>query len=191
MINRYDIAYGLGIFITGPYWLVKSSARKKLMHALNHRMGRMAHLPEDRPRIWIHAVSVGEVNATRALIEQLSAQRPDLSFVVSTTTQTGFERGTELYGQADDIRLIRFPLDFTDALNRALDAIRPSIVVLMELEVWPNFMRQCEDRKIPVVLVTSKSSASDKFWAGQQGADGYVVKPFTAEQLLGTVQKFV
>ena len=159
MINRYDIAYGLGIFITGPYWLVKSSARKKLMHALNHRMGRMAHLPEDRPRIWIHAVSVGEVNATRALIEQLAAQRPDLSFVVSTTTQTGFERGTELYGQADDIRLIRFPLDFTDALNRALDAIRPSIVVLMELEVWPNFMRQCEDRKIPVVLANGRLTA--------------------------------
>src|SRR5205814_830631 len=99
------------------------------------------------------------INATRALIDQLTATRPDLRFVVSATTRTGFERGRELYMSAQNVRLIRYPLDFTDAINRALDAIKPAVVVLMELEVWPNFVRQCEARKIPVVLANGRITA--------------------------------
>src|SRR5205823_14423992 len=81
MINRYDIAYGVGLFASGPYWLINPSARRKVMDALNQRMGRMQHASEAGPTIWIHAVSVGEINATRALIDQLTAARPDLRFV--------------------------------------------------------------------------------------------------------------
>jgi 3-deoxy-D-manno-octulosonic-acid transferase len=159
MINRYDIAYGVGLVASGPYWLIKRSARRKVIDALNQRMGRIQHASEVGPTIWIHAVSLGEVNATRALIDQLTTTRPDLRFVVSATTRTGFERGQELYTRAQNVRLIRYPLDFTDAINRALDAIRPGVVVLMELEVWPNFVRQCEARKIPVVLANGRITA--------------------------------
>ena len=83
-------------------------------------------------------------------------------------------------------------------LEQTVEVERPNLILMDVVMPNRNGFQACREiknhsefGKIPVVLVTSKSSASDKFWAGQQGADGYVVKPFTAEQLLGTVQKFV
>jgi len=108
--------------------------------------GAVAKRQSDHPAILIHAVSLGEINATRALIEALRQQRPNLHVIVSTTTKTGYDRGQQLYGAWPDVTLIRYPLDFTTAVTRVLDALRPSLVVLMELEVWPNFIRQCVKR---------------------------------------------
>jgi 3-deoxy-D-manno-octulosonic-acid transferase len=164
MVNRYDIAYGLGLGLAAPYWLLKPSARRKVLKALAERMGRLDPPPgrdadPPGPVVLIHAVSLGEMNATRAMVARLRAARPGLRFVISTTTETGFNRGTELYGSAADCRLIRYPLDFTAAVARVLDALRPSVVVLMELEVWPNFLRQCERRGIPVLLVNGRLTA--------------------------------
>jgi 3-deoxy-D-manno-octulosonic-acid transferase len=104
----------------------------------------------------VHAVSLGEMNATRALITLLSAERPDARFVVSTTTKTGHERGQELYGKSPNVTLVRYPLDFSAAVERFLDSVRPDVVALMELEVWPNFLRACERRGIRVVLVNGR-----------------------------------
>src|SRR6185503_1319636 len=86
--------------------------------------------------------------------------RPDLRFVVSTTTDTGYARGRELYGADPKVTLIRFPLDFSGAIARVLDNLRPSLVVLMELEVWPNFLLQCERRRIPVLLINGRLTES-------------------------------
>jgi 3-deoxy-D-manno-octulosonic-acid transferase len=156
MLNVYDIAYHLGLYASAPYWLLKTSARKKVLGALNSRMGRVARRESDSPAIWIHAVSVGEMNATRALIDELRRARSDLAFVVSTTTKTGYERGEQLYGNAPEVQLIRYPLDFSSAVNRALDALRPSVVMLMELEVWPNFVLQCTKRNISVIIANGR-----------------------------------
>ena len=79
-----------------------------------------------------------------------------MHLIVSTTTKTGYERGQQLYGSSSRVTLIRYPLDFTAAVTRVLDALRPSLVVLMELEVWPNFMQLCEQRKIPVILANGR-----------------------------------
>jgi 3-deoxy-D-manno-octulosonic-acid transferase len=108
----------------------------------------------------IHAVSLGEMNATRAMVAKLRQARPGLQFVISTTTETGFNRGNELYGSAPDCRVIRYPLDFTSAVARVLDHLKPAVVVLMELEVWPNFIRQCVKRGIPVLLVNGRLTES-------------------------------
>src|SRR5262245_49254005 len=132
MVNLYDIAYGAGLLIASPYWLIRPSARRKVLAALNQRMGDVSRRDSDAPAIWIHAVSLGEINATRALIDELRRARPDLNFIVSTTTRTGFDRGQQLYGDAERVQLIRYPLDFSFAVNRALDLLRPSVVVLME-----------------------------------------------------------
>jgi len=104
----------------------------------------------------IHAVSLGEINATRGMVRLLAAVRPDLRFVVSVTTDTGHTRGVELYGSDPKVTLIRYPLDFSGAIRRVVDAFRPSIVVLMELEVWPNFILHCHRRGIPVLLVNGR-----------------------------------
>ena len=163
MINAYDIAYGLGLGLAAPFWLLKGSARRKVLKALAQRMGRVE--PGGGgiavgPAVMIHAVSLGEMNATRALVARLREARLGLRFILSTTTETGFNRGTELYGSAPDCRLIRYPLDFTPAVARVLDRLKPSVVVLMELEVWPNFLRQCQRRGVPVLLVNGRLTES-------------------------------
>jgi 3-deoxy-D-manno-octulosonic-acid transferase len=161
MVNLYDIAYGLGVGAAAPYWLLRPKSRRKVLGAFGQRMGR--DLPvraDDAPCVLVHAVSLGEMNATRALIQTLRQERPDLRFVVSTTTATGYERGQELYGRAEDVTLVRYPLDFTPAVDRFLDATRPDVVALMELEVWPNFLKQCERRGIRVVLVNGRLTST-------------------------------
>lgn len=159
MPNLYDLAYGAAVAVAAPYWLIKPSARRKVLAAFRERSGRdVPDFPasDPRPTILIHAVSVGEVNSTPALVSELRRRRPGLRFLVTTTTQTGFERSRQLYRGVDDVALARYPLDFSAAVGRLLDRSRPAAVVLMELEVWPNFMRQCGRRGIPVMVANGR-----------------------------------
>ena len=108
MINAYDIVWGAGVAIGAPYWLVKPSTRAKVLTAFKQRMGRDIPRREgDAPCILIHAVSLGEMNATRALVERLREMRPSAQFVISATTDTGYARGRELYDIQNDVTLIR------------------------------------------------------------------------------------
>ncbi|CAN5576587.1 lipid IV(A) 3-deoxy-D-manno-octulosonic acid transferase [soil metagenome] len=159
MINTYDIAYGLGLGVSSPVWLLSRRSRNKVLAAFRQRMGRDHARDASKPAVWIHAVSLGEMNATRAMIRVLQRKREDLQYIVSTTTTTGFNRGKELYGEEKSVTLIRYPLDFSWAVGRSLDALKPSAVVLMELEVWPNFLKACERRKIPVMLANGRITA--------------------------------
>ena len=154
--NIYDILYATGATLSAPAWLLHPKARRKVFSALQHRMGRVDPRVGAEPLVLIHAVSLGEINATRKLVEQLAAQRPDLHFVVTSTTDTGFNRGVELYRKSPRVRVVRFPLDFSSAVRRLLNALRPTLAVLMELEVWPNFTAQCQQRHIPVLLVNGR-----------------------------------
>jgi 3-deoxy-D-manno-octulosonic-acid transferase len=156
MPNHYDIAYGLGVGLSSPFWLARSSSRRKVLGALTDRMGYAPARDFSMPGIMIHAVSLGEINATRALVNMLRDQRAGLHFIVSVSTETGFARGQELYGSSPDVTLVRYPLDFTSAVDRLLRILRPSVVALLELEVWPNFIRRCEKRNVPVILVNGR-----------------------------------
>ena len=160
MINGYDIAYGLGIAITFPVWMPRFRTRHKVLLALGQRLGHVDPRLGANPAILIHAVSLGEMNATRELVKKLQQAKPDLHVVITTTTTTGYDRGRQLYGGQPNVTLTRFPLDLSFAINRLLDATRPSLVVLMEGEIWPNFLKQCENRKIPVMLVNGRISES-------------------------------
>jgi 3-deoxy-D-manno-octulosonic-acid transferase len=156
MINHYDIAYGLGVGLSSPFWLARPSARRKVLRAFSQRMGHVPARDVSKPGILIHAVSLGEINATRSLINLLRSSRSGIEFIVSVTTETGYARGQELYGSAPDVTLVRYPLDFTPAVDRVLSILRPSVVALLELEVWPNFIRRCAKRKVPVILVNGR-----------------------------------
>jgi 3-deoxy-D-manno-octulosonic-acid transferase len=134
--------------------------------------GRFGHVPprhraaasgkEKRPTILIHAVSLGEVNATRQLVQELEGKMaateggPDVRIVITTTTNTGFARATELYGKRHAV--LRYPLDFTRCVRRFLDAVRPDVVALVELEIWPTFVEQCAARGIPVCVINGRLS---------------------------------
>jgi 3-deoxy-D-manno-octulosonic-acid transferase len=156
MPNFYDIAYAAGVTIAAPVWAARKASREKVLRAFGMRMGHVPVREGAGPAIMIHAVSLGEINATSQLVQQLHAARPDLHVVISTTTVTGYDRGRQLYGNKPGVSLVRFPLDFSIAINHLFDAIRPSAVVLMEGEIWPNFLLQCERRKILVLLVNGR-----------------------------------
>lgn len=107
------------------------------------------------PAIWLHAVSVGEVLVLRTILPQLREAIPGCEFWISTTTHTGHAVAREKY---PDCQVIYFPLDFTWAVKRALARVRPSLIVLVELELWPNFIREAATRSIPLVLINGRMS---------------------------------
>ena len=152
MASRYDWAYRVLAAAGSPYLLVNQKLRAKLRDAIETRNGAVARRTGSEPCVMIHAVSVGELNAARPLIDGLLQAQPDLHIVITTTTLTGDDRAIELYGSKANFTVARFPLDLTNYLDRFFNAVRPHLVVLMELELWPNFMAVCEARKIPVVV---------------------------------------
>jgi 3-deoxy-D-manno-octulosonic-acid transferase len=160
MPNLYDIAYTLGLGFSAPFWLAVPKARLKVLRALRERMGQVETRNPSQWAVMIHAVSLGEMNATQSLVDRLRKTEPPLQFIISTTTDTGYARGGQLYGNAPDVRLIKYPLDFSRGISRVLDRLQPALVVLMELEVWPNFLRQCERRGIPVIVANGRMSDS-------------------------------
>src|SRR4051812_5262990 len=114
MLNGYDIAYGVGVGLASPYWLIGPGARAKVMGAFSERMGKDLRPRENsKPAVMIHAVSLGEINATRSLVRMLGERRPEMVFVISATTDSGFARAKELYGGASNVTVIRYPLDFS------------------------------------------------------------------------------
>jgi 3-deoxy-D-manno-octulosonic-acid transferase len=104
----------------------------------------------------IHAVSVGEINAIRRLVATLQDRDPDLRIVIATTTDTGYARACELF--AAEHTVVRYPFDFSFAVNRFLDAVQPDAVALVELEVWPNFVEACQRRGIAVGVINGRLS---------------------------------
>ena len=112
--------------------------------------------PAMKKCIWLHAVSVGEVNATKSIVEELRNKFGDFEIVISATTDTGFARASALFGA--NHRVFYFPLDFSWVMRRVFRNIQPAICLLMEQEVWPNFVQIAEKLNIPVVVVNGRIS---------------------------------
>lgn len=145
-----DLIYVLAAALTAPWWL------RKARSGWGERFGHTDPLPQSgNSRVLLHAVSVGEVNLIAPLVDRL--RDAGLDVVVSVTTDTGTARANTLY--ADRAHVIRYPLDASFAVRRFLDAVRPDLVALAELELWPNFVRTCTARGIPVGVVNGRLSA--------------------------------
>lgn len=136
-----------------PVLLYQMVFQNKNRRGWLQRCGFVPLFDPARPRIWIHAVSLGEMNATRSLVNEIRARRPDCALVFSATTDTGFARGVELYGAAN---VFRFPLDFSFVIRRVLRRIAPTAIVLMELEIWYNLVTLARRRNIPVVIANGR-----------------------------------
>lgn len=139
------------------------------------RFGRVPLAAPTRPRVWIHAVSLGETNATPGLVQGLETRIPGCEVVFSTTTDTGFARAVQLYGAA---RVFRFPLDFSLIIGRVLRRVRPACIVLVELEVWYNLVRMATRRGVPVVVVNGRLTERS---ARRLLRFGRLVRPMFAE----------
>ncbi|MCA8943454.1 MAG: 3-deoxy-D-manno-octulosonic acid transferase [Planctomycetes bacterium] len=151
----YHSLFGvLGLLLSPVFaWRFVFDARYRT--GLRERTGRVDPTPAGQDCVWIHGVSVGEVKAAASLIDRLRREFPELEIVVSTTTTTGRKVAREMY---PDVRVIYYPLDFGWFPGRALDRIRPSCVLLMELEIWPNFLWASARRGIPVAVINGRIS---------------------------------
>ncbi len=121
---------------------------------LSERLGYGEVLAHHPNRVLLHAVSVGEVNAIQKLVALLDERGHDV--VLCVTTDTGIKRARELYGEKHTVT--RYPLDFSFAVKRFIKRINPTIIGLVELEVWPNFIRTAKASGIPVVIVNGRLS---------------------------------
>lgn len=183
----YSLLMGLAALLLTPYWVVKGLRNGKYFSNLKERLGfsfpALAKLPADYAgSIWIHAVSVGEVLSGVALARQLKTAYPDRPLIVSTTTITGQTLARERLPFADAI--IYFPLDWSFCVRRAFKAVRPSLVLVLETEVWPNFLREAGRRKIPVLFASGRIS-HHSFARYQKflGAFGFFLRPFLKNAL--------
>ena len=150
-----DLLYLLVAVITAPIWIIRMIRTGKIRTDWPGRFGRTIALPpSSEQRLLIHAVSVGEINAIRLLVDRMREERPDLHIVISTTTDTGFARARDLFAPKHVV--VRYPFDFSFSDRRFLEAVRPDVVALVELEVWPNFIAACSRRDIPVCIINGR-----------------------------------
>lgn len=152
----YDFFYALLLVLGAPFVLFMLAASPRWRAGLFQRMGSCPQRKGTGPALWIHGVSVGEVLAAKELVALLEREVPDLEIVLSTTTRTGHEAALRTYpGKL----VFYFPLDFSFATRRVLSRIRPAMVLLMELELWPNFLLTTTLRDLPVMLANGRMSA--------------------------------
>lgn len=162
-----DLALFVFGAVTSPVWLFSLWRKGKLRTDWLARFaisvpklgdpGRVSADSRRRPRILIHAVSVGEVNSVRLLVEMLASAPLNAQVVVSVTTDTGIARAKSLFGAKHVV--VRYPLDFSWSVRRFLSAVKPDLTLLTELEVWPNFTRACAAMQIPVAVINGRLSS--------------------------------
>jgi len=177
MYFLYSLAIICYAVLLAPRLLYDAVRHGKYIGTLGERWGRLPPVinPLCGPSIWIHAVSVGEVLATRALIPALRDRYPDHTLWLSTTTQTG---RTAALGLAEVDGLFYFPFDLPPVVARALDRVRPRLFIMVDTELWPNLLRQCRRRGVKTMLVNGR--ISDRSYPRYR-----LVRPFFRQVLAG------
>jgi 3-deoxy-D-manno-octulosonic-acid transferase len=158
--SLYNVGLLLLLFLGSPWWLLKYVTSERFREGLGQRFfgpskSFAAALPPGGHRIWIHAVSVGEVFAISGLVRELTVRSPQCSLVISTTTRTGQAVARKRFGAE---RCFYFPLDFPWSVRAVIKRLRPSMLVLAESELWPNVLTACGRARIPVVVVNARVS---------------------------------
>lgn len=150
-----DLALGLGLAAYATKQRLRTGSWRDDLRTRNGQVRGLTRRAPG-PRILVHGVSVGETHALRPLVEALAASSAAPDVVVSASTATGHERARAIHAPGRDV--VRFPLDFTWMASHFLDRVRPALVVLGELELWPSFMAACARRRIPVAVVNGRLS---------------------------------
>jgi len=156
MFPLYTLAYTGALLAAGPFYLLRGRSEGKYLWNLAERLGRTR--PDlggkSGDRVWVHALSLGEVISAEQLARRLGVEGRQVC--LSATTKSGFEAAKT--GPGSSRPLICFPLDWPPAVNRVLQAVRPDLFVLVETDIWPNFLAGLTSRRIPAVLVNARLS---------------------------------
>jgi len=152
----YSFVTLLALIVLAPYFVYQALRHHKYVGSLGQRLG---YLPisfnlDAEESIWVHAVSVGEVLAARPVLAGLRERYPDLRLFLSTTTMSGQQiaRGTDVDA------VFYFPFDFTFIVRRTLNLVKPRLFVMVETEIWPNLLHECQRRGVRTALVNGRLS---------------------------------
>ncbi len=187
MYALYSALLAFFLLLTLPYWLLQMLRHGKYRAGLRQRFGAVPPAlagARDRPTIWVHAVSVGEVVASSAVVEALRQRFPSHLVLVSTTTSTGQTLAARRFGAEN---VFYFPLDFAFAIRPYLDALRPELVVVAETEFWPNFLRLAKGSGARIAVINCR--ISDRSLPGYKRFRFWL--PKLLEKTLATVDIFL
>lgn len=155
MLTIYSFFLSVGFILLIPVFIIR---RSKYAAGFRQRLGRYEPIDTGgRPVIWLHCVSVGEVNAARPLVDLITARVPEMALVVSATTKTGHRHASNIFSPAASA-IVYFPFDFKFSVDRALDAIRPRTLILMETELWPRLISEAARRGCQVAIANGRLS---------------------------------
>ncbi|HTL57217.1 MAG TPA: 3-deoxy-D-manno-octulosonic acid transferase [Candidatus Limnocylindrales bacterium] len=156
----YNILFTVFFILAAPYYFFRMRRRGNWQSGFGQRFGRFdskfKQAITNRQTLWMHAVSVGEVNVCTHLIRALEPRLPNVKIVVSTTTTTGM--GVLERKLPSHISRIYYPIDYRSIVSRALSIVRPKAVILVEAEIWPNFIWGARKRGVPLFLVNARLS---------------------------------
>lgn len=179
MRTLYNILFLVGFILASPYYFLKMWRRGNWREGFGQRFGRYGSRIKvaitNRHTLWLHAVSVGEVNLCLQLIRALEPRVPNLKIIVSTTTSTGM--GELQKKLPAHVAKIYYPVDLRRCVSRALKTLHPEAVVLVEAEIWPNFLWSLRSRRTPVLLVNAR--LSERSYRGYRRF-GFLFRPLFA-----------
>jgi len=183
MYAFYSALLALFLLVTLPYWLLQMLRHGKYREGLRQRFGNVPPgLRElrDQRKIWVHAVSVGEVVAASSVVEALRREFPLHRVLISTATSTGQRLAAKKFGQDD---VFYFPLDFASAVRPYLEALRPELCVIAETEFWPNFLRLAKNSGARIAVINCRIS--------DRSLPGYKRLGFWLPRVLANVDLFL
>ena len=172
----YSLLLTLGLIVLLPRFLFQAIAHGKYLPGMRQRLGSVPPLAESTdPTVWLHCVSVGETQAARPFVRELRKQLPNCRLVVSTVTVTGQKVARTAFND-DAAEVIYFPFDWSWSVRRSLRAINPDVVLMMETELWPHFLRCCRKRGVPVGIINGRIS--------KKSYRGYTLVKFFVRRIL-------
>ena len=174
----FDACYLLLLTLLSPAILWSAWRHGKYRQGLGQKLlGCLPSRSGDELCVWLHAVSVGEVNLIATILSQLETDRPDVQCIVTTTTRTGYELAVKKYSKHT---VAYCPLDFSWAVRRAFRRMRPNVLLLAELELWPNLIREARRTGVKVGVINGRLS--------QRSHAGYRRIRWLMEPLLGQLE---
>ena len=151
-----DSFYLSAATLGAPYIVAKLFVSERFRSGLMQKLGWLPERRGSAPCFWVHAASVGEMFASRPLVKALDETFPDWEVILSTNTNTGLSVARKDFG---DKLSFYFPFDLSWLDRKALTLLRPACILLIELEIWPNFLVAAHERRIPVIVVNGRISA--------------------------------